>query len=203
MEVAQRPFTAGEFFIDKLVESILEHPEGHEWSIQGLGMLRTYLAGPDLRLHIWDRRAGAEGASQMHTHPWHFDGYVVAGKVYNRRYVPASIWDSGAPFHRQRIFCGVGGGPEEEAPVDTVRLYVPETEAIFAGQMYQQDADEIHVSEPEDGTVTLIHRHFREDRDHAYVFWPEGEEWVTAEPRVATPEEVRAICDGALEVMRR
>jgi hypothetical protein len=51
-----------------VVRSILEDPM-RQWTVQGLGMLRTYL--PDnARLHIWNPALKFEEVSEHHTHPW-------------------------------------------------------------------------------------------------------------------------------------
>lgn len=181
------------------------------WTLQGLGMLRTYL-GEDkqVRLHVWDDRYIAEPTpSELHTHPWHMYSYVVAGEVRNTRFTiptPAySLHDSevflyserNAEYMKQTIFCGIGGGlcgdPEHAV------LRAEDEEVYTAGQVYKQHAEEIHKSNPLRGTVTLVTRGFGEDVDHAEVYWPAGEEWITAEPRPATPEEVSDICTLALQ----
>lgn len=47
-------------------------------------------------------------------------------------------------------------------------------------------------------TVTVMKKDPTGD-ESARVFWPEGSEWVSAEPRRATAEEVRAITQHALQ----
>lgn len=184
-----------------LVKSILEHPEGHGWTLQGFGMLRTYIT-PELRLHVWDSRFRVKDVSVVHTHPWNFRSTVIAGVVRNMRYEEAD-GQGGLRYMRQQILCGPGGGFSEPDPVEVslrvVRHWLIEPrETYVAGQVYNQLANEIHMSEPEDGTVTLVEREFLADVDHAYVYWRAGKEWVTAEPREATEDEVRQICWRAL-----
>ena len=170
--------------LQELVRSALEGERENptrKWTLQGLGMLRTYVDEAEtMRLHIWDSRFAVPGVSEMHTHPWDMVSRVVSGEVYNRKFVPT---DGGYPYMRQKLLCGAGGGlcgvPER------VELSTGKGELVLPGESYSQAWHEIHVSEPADGTVTLIRRVFGSDRDHAYVFWPEGEEWVSAEPRQA------------------
>lgn len=38
-----------------MVQDVLEQPHRREWSLQGFGMLRTYLSF-DMRLNIWNRQ---------------------------------------------------------------------------------------------------------------------------------------------------
>jgi hypothetical protein len=63
---------------------------------------------------------------------------------------------------------------------------------------YQQDASAIHSTRARDGTVTLIHREFLEDRDHADVFYPVGSKWTSAEARPATKLEIDTAISLAL-----
>lgn len=173
-----------------LVRAILEKATAYKWSIQGLGMLRLYLSG-ETRLHVWDRHFIAPNASPLHTHPWAFDSLVVAGVVNQHRYVPG-----GTPYYTATVKCGPGGGivgnPERtgltRGPQETYR----------AGDHYRQWPDEIHESFPETGTVTIVTRHFSADRDYARVFWESGD-FGSAEPRVATHEEVMEITSRSLE----
>jgi hypothetical protein len=51
---------------------------------------------------------------------------------------------------------------------------------------------------PNPGTVTIVERRFKADTEHAFVFYPRNEKWVSAEPRPATPEEVITITQIAL-----
>lgn len=179
-----------------LVKAILEHPGDFEWSLQGFGMMRTYLA-PEVRLHVWDSRYRVDGVTDMHTHPWHFHSEVIVGHVINTRYVHTMRDDKHAMRYRQKeILCGVGG--HETGRENNVLLMRDSPEIIIAGQTYTQLAHEIHSSAPADGTVTIITREFLDDADHAFVYALEGSDWVSAEPRPATAEEVKEICSSAL-----
>lgn len=184
--------------VKPLVKAILEHPHDHEWTLQGFGMLRTYLA-PEVRLHIWDDRYKVRNVSVIHDHPWDFDSYIVAGTVFQRRYsihTVQGIWTE--PYMMQTIACGVGGGPcgsPEEIYLSPAKL-----ETYNEGESYTQKAAEIHNSLPMRGTVTIIERRFQEDTEHAHVFWPVGYEWVSAEPKAATKREINDITKLSLEI---
>jgi hypothetical protein len=183
-----------------LVKSILENPtpQSRNWSLQGLGMLRLYLS-TELRLHIWDSRYAVENASRIHNHPWDFVSYVVAGYVRQYRYVRSHDLSIGTNHLCSVLKCGPGGACERTRPTATHLCRLPE-EMYGETFTYAQRADEIHESLPGDGTVTLVTRHFtREDRDHAQIFWPKGEEWVSAEPRPASDREVHEMTSKALE----
>jgi hypothetical protein len=178
-----------------LVKAILEHPGGFDWSLQGFGMLRTYLT-PEIRLHVWDSRYKVENVSTLHTHPWHFHSYVVAGYVVNQRFIKGDEWRSPANYREQEILCGPGGHETDKS--SNVFLWQGVKERYGEGDSYTQKAHEIHESTPEDGTVTIVRREFLEDADHAFVYIPIGEEWVSAEPRKAKKAEVQDICQYAL-----
>lgn len=177
-----------------LTRAILEHPQDYSWSLQGFGMLRLYLED-NIRMHIWDSRYRVENVSMMHDHPWDFHSHVVVGKIENYRYIYDDV--NGNNFWRQTLRCGVGGGIEGEPEQVSLGLQVPEI--YVARESYDQLANEIHVSFPEDGTITLIKRTMHEDTEHAHVFWEMDDEWVTAEPREATPLEVSDITRNSLD----
>lgn len=179
-----------------LVQQILEEPMEHDWTIQGLGMLRMYLdEGRTLRLHVWSDAARYENVSELHTHPWDMLSQIVVGELRQHRFVPSL--DDEVTHMCQKILCGEGGGLCDAPRPVGLRAMLPEE--YVSGDTYRQLWWEIHRSEPMDGTVTCVKREFTSDPDHAYVFWPAGEEWVTAEPRPATEEEVLALTENALE----
>jgi hypothetical protein len=97
---------------------------------------------------------------------------------------------------KQKIVCGPGGGAVgEPEPVFVSKLQ----EVVFnEGDSYNLTADAFHESKPEPGTVTIIDREFREDTEHAYVCFPHGQTWVSAEPRKAIPKEIEAMAEQAL-----
>lgn len=176
-----------------LTQAVLEYPHERKWTLQGLGMLRTYLEKPDVRLHVWDSRYRFPNVSMMHDHPWHFRSHIVAGIVNQKRYTYNT---HGLIQMRQTILCGTGGGlcggPER------VILHAGDWEKYYEQETYTQRAEEIHISLPVDGTVTIVHREVADDADHAHVFWNVAEKWVTAEPRPATMQEVTKITEFAL-----
>lgn len=183
-----------------LVKDVLSNPQRHEWTLQGFGMLRTYMQD-DVRLHVWDSRFGT-GASPIHTHPWDFVSYVVVGTVVNRRYGEVSInpheqRNNVLPYMRRTIKPGVG---LEVLGADVPVLLEPhETEVFKERTWYFQYADEIHESSPHDGSVTLVRRRRGDRSDVARTYYPLGKNWVSGEPRKATPSEVTAICQHSLE----
>lgn len=179
------------------IRKLLEHADRLEWSLQGFGMLRAYLgADKRTRLHIWDDRYAVPNVSTIHDHPWHFESLVVSGQVENTIYEEQA--PVGATHHVQRIICGPGGCAMDRLP--DVRLYVVSSRVYRAEQVYGQRAHWVHESKPSRGAVTLVHRKFLDQTEQAHVLFPVGAEWVSAEPRPATREEVASIVGYALSV---
>lgn len=180
-----------------LVQAILRSPHELQWSIQGLGMLRTYLS-QELRLHIWDDAFRIPGVSPIHDHPWHLESYIVAGIYKQRRYL---FCVNGTPEDHLKmatIKCGEGAFKVEESR--TIPVFVEPDEEYHAGQTYSQRKDEIHESFPANGTVTLVTRTFTPDREHARVFWRGNGDWVDAAPRTATRDEINQATHNALNL---
>lgn len=177
------------------IKAILAGAANYRWSVQGLGMLRLYLS-PTLRLHVWDDRFIAPGATLMHDHPWHFESLIVAGQLVNYRYIlePAR----GRPYVKHLIKCGEGGGLMEDNKPDVVFLTLDKIDSYGAGMTYRQTAEEVHCTRFARGTVTVIDRKVAGDPDHAHVYYPQGGKWGSAEPRLATTQEVMVITQTAL-----
>lgn len=177
------------------------HGAGRQWQLQGLGMLRLYLT-KSIRLHVWDNHYEVPNVSNMHDHPWDFVSHVIAGRVIQQRcrVLETPLDQHNLPhetFMCQKLLCGPGGGLKDE-PFE-VELWRAGEEQYGPGQQYRQAHAEIHVSQPIRGTVTIVNRRVVTDGEHARVFWPKGEQWVSAEPRPATTEEVDDICEHALQ----
>jgi len=171
---------------ESMVRHALANPQEHDWTIQGFGMLRTWLDPEGYsRLHIWDtEKAYDQVPSTVHTHPWDFTSRIYFGRIINTRYVPQP---DGSEYKWAKILTGRGGGLISEH--ETTRLTANPPEEYYPGSNYMQFAEEIHESTPDKGTVTVINRNFRYEREAA-VYWPANAEWITAEPRVATMDEV-------------
>lgn len=184
-----------------IVKGILVHPYGEakRWSVQGLGMLRLYIDDV-ARLHIWDRRLEYADVSKMHTHSWRLRSLVVAGQIQNMRFTPCDRDDLSRPsaiYNKQRLHCGMEGGLLDKPMV--IRLGEHPIETYEEGESYQQEAEEIHISYPADGTVTIMERAWDGDNGEAFVYWPYGMAWGDAKPRVATESQVFTVTQSALE----
>lgn len=188
--------------VREFVRNTLAHPHRHEWSIQGFGMLRTYIGPPAdpkrYRLNVWHSAFAVPNVSTIHDHPWNFKSWIIAGRFTNQRY--SVVINPDAPnFMRQTIRTGEGGGPIGEPESVFLLPIAPETYA--AGHVYSQHYREVHESQYADGTVTVNERERVGDGEHAYVFWPVGTKWVDAQPRTATTDEVAAVTSEALRAI--
>jgi hypothetical protein len=164
------------------------------WEVQGFGMLRTYITSHEVRLHVWDSRLKVPNVSLIHTHPWDFTSVCLNGRIRNVKFVE----EPGEPNHAHTtILCGKEAKiARPEKTILPVRLKVSSTDVYEPGDFYEEEAHEIHLSQPEDGTITLVERHTKTDPDHAKVYWDLGTDWVSAKPRDATPYEVEAVVNG-------
>lgn len=186
-----------------MAHAILTHADCYKWSLQGFGMLRLHL-DDDVRLHIWDDRYRVRDVSVIHDHAqWGLKSTIISGAMRNTRFAfsdrvaPSSV-NLTAPHGLYRyatIKAGVGGGIVSESKFCI--LTAGKTEKYKTGDSYSQEADEIHLSMPQSGTVTIMTK-TPNDTDTARVFWPHDMQWVSAEPRAATRDEVDAIVAGAL-----
>lgn len=196
-------------FVKPFVLDLLKNWRGRDWTLQGFGMLRTYVT-KTLRLHVWNSSFAVPKVTTIHDHPWNFASLVVAGQIRNTRYrvYPCTHTESQIealrirqPFVKSRIVCGPGGGNDEASLLargERVWLASSETTLHESGSLYRMRADEVHHTTYEDGTVTLVEREFLQDTEHAHVFFKPDAGWVSAEPRPATPDEVEAIVSRAL-----
>lgn len=187
--------------IRALVKRTLQDATKFKWTLQGFGMLRLYLPEPNVRMSVWDKTYRVPNVSLVHTHPWHFESYVVCGEIANWKYVEGEYHPAAEDYVRQTIHAGEGGGlVGEPTKVRLIRSYNPQL--VWRGSFYKQQADEIHHTDFVDGTVTLCDRVVAgQDPHRALVYWPSNTVWVSAEPRIATEEEVLTITRKALEIL--
>ena len=186
--------------VEKILRSsvIMRESPTSKWQFQGFGWLRLQLTDT-LRLHVWDSREAVANVSVIHDHPWNFSSQVVAGCMHNQRYAVLSAIEMQG---RQPTHMVAKIRPGENLKMLTEAepcILVPaaEHEVIAPGQIYVQRADELHHSMPVPGTVTICDR-LRVGEDVARVCWPYGTEFVSAEPRRATPQEVERIITFSL-----
>lgn len=174
------------------IQAILKHAEHYDWSLQGFGMFRLYLSR-EVRLHVWDSKFAYANVTRIHNHPWDFSSRVVRGEMTDVTYeiVDPNTWPENLKpnTHReQRIVCGPGGGSIGESREVILRKYSPRV--FHTGSVYSLQAKVIHESMPVDGTITLVHRTFHDDTEHAMVYPQIYQPWISAEPRPATRAEI-------------
>ena len=182
--------------LEKQVKAILAQAESHEWSLQGMGMFRHYLS-KEVRLHVWDARFMTAEVTTLHDHPWDFESEILSGMMVDRWYLKARS-DGPLTHEEHTIVCGPGGGLTKEQHC-LVRLMAPIDNVFTTGRSYRRRAEDVHESVARSGTVTVIHRSFKADTEHAHVYVKIGKSWVSAEPRKATLEEVRSMAALALD----
>lgn len=160
--------------VESKVRKILADPLAHNgWTVQGLGMLRLELNGTD-RLHIWDPRAALNQVSSVHDHAWDFTSFSLFGGIGNQRYVLDAA--EGVAMQASQVQCGVGSHLIGDPRPVVVAEAAPQEE-YGPGEHYSMRAEEFHNSFPLPGTVTVIRRRFRDDRDVATICWAGGGEW--------------------------
>lgn len=187
-------FREGTSALSVLVKQILSKALSYEWTLQGLGMLRMHF-DKTWRLHVWDTRFAFPCASPIHDHiQWDLESLIVAGRMTNIRYIEHA---QGNQYMTQTIRAGMGCVVNDD--MRPVKLLALSPEDYRVGDIYRQQAKEIHESRPEQGTVTLMRKEHQNDGESARVFWPAGQQWGSAEPRVATKEEVGEITSYALK----
>lgn len=167
----------------------LDNWQERAWTVQGFGMIRTYLDDEKRwRLNVWDEALKVPNVSEIHDHPWDFQSWVLCGRLVNTRFTRAGVEDPlSLPYQHVEIKTGEGGGPT--GPVDVVRLFPNKPENYEAGEGYRQNLNEIHITKARSGTVTLNDRTPPTLEYTANIYWPRGP-WVNAEPRPATKAEV-------------
>lgn len=182
-----------------MVEKILSNAQQMKWTYMGLGLIKLYLNN-NVRLHVWDIRKAVDGVTMMHDHPWDFTSTVIAGCVRQIRYREYTGHDGAKyiPFIKGRVECGVGLCPN--TAVREVRLIGGEPEIYQHGDSYHQFAHEIHYTQPDIGTVTVVEAAFNPGSDKtASVYWQKDTEFVSAgRTRQATPDEVEHFTRTAL-----
>lgn len=178
--------------------AILDHATDYEWSVHGFGLLRLYIRNLG-RLHVWDSALRYPNVSMIHNHSWDLKSTVVSGQIINTRYTTEPPYEGyntpGMVYHGKRLITGYN--TRDVVSLDNCKLYRRSIDRLTAGDEYSQLAHEIHETNADDGTVSLMAR--KEDENgQADVYWPAWTEWGTAKPRVAEPAEVMAVVTRAL-----
>ena len=171
--------------------------EEFHWTTMGFGMIRTYLdAKKQWRFNIWDDRLRVPDVSTIHTHPWSFTSYIIAGEILDSKYM---IGKGQATHSISEITTGVAG--QTPKILGTCELIPLWRRQYQVGDRYMYDLTEIHETAYRRGTVTLNDR-TPPTKDHtAKVFYNLNDPWVDAIPRDAKSEEVEQAVSAALRMM--
>lgn len=187
-----------------LIRSLIVNTDYSKWSVQGLGMMRLYIGETDrsFRLHIWNDALRIPGVSPLHTHPWHFNSNVIVGHITDVLFKSVGFDE---PYAEKYMKAGLKCGENAALLEEPELVYLKRFSHMYTfGESYHRCNYEIHTSEAGNGTVTLVKREVPVggNPDNAYVFWPKGDKFVSAEPRQATKEEWLQTTDLALEALK-
>lgn len=187
--------------------AVLRAPENHNWEVQGFGMLRTYLGGEnEPRLQVWDQRLAVWQYSPIHDHPWDFTSTIIAGHLFNQRYLRGTWSSTGSVTSHDERFeeyneATIVPGKDNDGTVHVGKCSLAKRplEMYSAGDTYHQHWSELHQTRFAQGTVTVIERQrTRPDGDLASSIWQGEHEWVSARPRPAERIEIRTVLLDAL-----
>lgn len=183
--------------------SVLGHAHEFRWSVHGIGMLRTYpVAGNKTwRINLWHSSLRIPGISSLHTHPWDFASYILAGRIGNVRYLENR--NAQAKTHlRRQIECGDAGCVIGEDEYTSLTAINP-VEVYRAGGQYIQHASEIHATSFDDGSITLNKRApYTGNGVPAVIYWPLDEPFVNSDQHVADDNTVAHVVAQCLKVLR-
>lgn len=208
-------YPSSEIISPDSLRAILGNPLQYRWRAHGIGMLRMYFkpGSEDWRLNLWHPRLLNDGITTMHTHPWAFDSYIIAGALTNTRFMRYAPPPSRVPYHDYAkayhegvIPCGAHAPKDPEFGIEgepqKVWLVEQRPEVYRHGAQYRQAPEEIHDTRAEPGTITVMHRTYYEPSGRASVFWPFDTPWGDAS-RGTSEEDILVTCAAALEQLNK
>ena len=182
---------------DYIVKKILKNPFDYGWELQGFGMLRTYI-DKDTRLQIWLKDFIVPGVTDIHTHPWDFISHIYQGKITNHTFLKLdyneSDLDKGEIYDECVILTGENAHVKE---IKEVILHKFLSATYFAGHEYRHNSHLPHRIDFDDGTITILTKLNIQEESIANSYVPESGVWVSAAPRLATPEEIEKFITAA------
>lgn len=187
--------------LDDKVKYILENPFDYGWELQGFGMLRTYI-DKNTRLQIWLNDFIVPGVTDVHTHPWDFTSTIYQGSIINHVFVDHELTDKvegGENYDRCLILTGENAYVKERT---LVKLTNWSNLDYYRGDMYYHYKNAPHRIDFMDGTITILTKGNINPDNLAYSYTKPGEEWVSAAPRLATPEEINTFINAANNLRR-
>lgn len=179
------------------VEKILNNPFDYDWELQGFGMLRTYI-DKNTRLQIWLNSFIVPGVTDVHTHPWDFESYIYQGSITNYIFKEHNYhephFNSWHEYDRCLILTGEHAYVKEK---EKVLLDGYGTYSFTKGDKYFHGKNIPHRIDFVDGTITILTKQNIQKDNLAYSYVPNGGEWVSAAPKMATNKEVRIFIEAA------
>ena len=176
---------------------LLEKLARAQWTICGLGFIRAYVEDGRDRVHIWHDGFRLPGVTDIHTHPWAFTSFLLAGSIHNTRYslyADKPIVDA-EPYYQAEIVTGTGSGADDYRPVWIKPL---SEQWLTRGDYYRQQHFEVHRTDAQPGTLTYVQREIA-GRKTGLCYWHRGAQYVSPAPRLATAEEVDLGYQAAIE----
>lgn len=152
-----------------LVEYILRHARHFSWTEHANGRISLMLKPDQVCINVFDARYRQPGTTEIHSHSMDFRSEIIAGRMRQYRYRRTDD-----PAAAVATRCGVQDLTLDGKLAGDARLcYLIEgpLEEYRAGEAYEITAPEIHRSDPEDGTVTLIARQYKTSPAGVSAFW--------------------------------
>lgn len=173
-----------------LIFTMLRHAEDFPWRMQDIGLMGLRLDDQrEHRLHVWDPSIRT-GEPPVHDHPYDFTSTIIVGEMTNTRYEEDPHGDEYVRFH-------YSPPAEDQRRTDTVRLSAQAT-TFTEGAQYRQLAHELHASDQQPGTVTVLRCTWVEAPELT-VCLRQGEPWRSGHARPATRQEIKTMATKALE----
>ncbi len=152
-----------------LVEHILRHAKEYPWVVPANGRLTLVLEPDIVVINLFNAQYRQPGTTTTHSHTVDFKSEIIAGEMRQYRYARTKAETPGAAHYGCQELT-LDGKLMGQA-TDCYLLEGPQ-EVYRAGESYEITAPEIHKSDPEDGTVTLITRQFKTTPASVFTFWP-------------------------------
>lgn len=176
--------------LSRLLESSYIHPNG----FFKIPLFESDYLGPKIRLHVWipHRLTPSAIDTNIHTHHWSFDSFVMAGSLRHITYLEAR----GTSYNK----CRLSRRPSNGHVLHTIskcELHIAEERQIGPNASYSLKATEIHQLFPSihdrvTATLILQHRH-TEYLNHVYL--PASVQLEESEivPTPITEEDISAV----------
>lgn len=189
---------------DEIVKKIMENPFDYEWELQGFGMLRTYI-DKYTRLQIWLKNFIVPNVTDIHTHPWDFKSFIYQGQIRNNIFFEYDLQNSvsgkGFPCNKCLILTGENAYVKERIPI----ILKPNGSFKYSqGDLYYHNKDVPHRIDFIDGTITILTKSNIHEDSLAYSYVKGfNNEWISAAPRPATKEEIKAFIEAARKLNQK